>query len=132
MTDLPQPADPHDQISTQILKVHNDSYGTGAAGAVVHLLDDLVVVVIDELELTKGEHLMIENGHGDSVLAMRSAFQAAIEPTFTAIVERATGRRVRSFLSTTCLAPPYSLELFRLHPQAVSAPAGGLAQPTAS
>jgi len=34
--------------------------------------------------------------------------------TFTAIVERATGRRVTSFLSNTSVEALYSVEIFRL------------------
>jgi uncharacterized protein YbcI len=49
------------------------------------------------------------------VLATRSAFQQAIEPTLSAVVERATGRKVASFLSTTSLSNLRSVELFRLH-----------------
>jgi hypothetical protein len=75
----------------RVLRVHRESYGTGAGDVVVHELDE-------------------------KVLSMRSAFQQVIEPTFTAIIERGTGRRVSSFLSTTHLDPSYSVELFRLRP----------------
>ena len=110
------PADGHEQIASEVLCVHRESYGTGAGSVVVHTLDDLVVVLLDELELSAGERLLLDNGHSENVLSMRSAFQQAIEPTFTAIIERATGRRVTSFLSTTHLDPSYSVEFFRLEP----------------
>jgi uncharacterized protein YbcI len=106
----------HEQIASEVLRVHRDSYGTGAEDVVVHTLDDMVVVLLDKLELPAGERLLIDNGHSQKVLSMRSAFQQAIEPTFTAIIERGTGRRVSSFLSTTHLDPSYSVELFRLRP----------------
>ena len=57
-----------------------------------------------------------EAGHGDAVQATREAFQDAIAPTFKAIVERATGRRVTSFTSRMSMEPMYSVELFRLGP----------------
>jgi len=107
-------ADAHAQIATQVLQVHLDSYGTGAGNVVVHILDDVVVVVIDQLELAPSEKTLIEGGHTESVANMRASFQQAIEPTFTAIVERATGRRVTSFLSNTSIPSLYSVEIFRL------------------
>ena len=109
---------PQDQIAAEILAVHQNSYGVGASEVTAHLLDDMVVVMIDGLELTKLEKLLIENGNGQSVLDMRSSFQQAIKPTFSAIVERATGRRVRTFFSNTDLTDLLSVEFFRLHPAA--------------
>lgn len=107
---------PEDQIADEILSVHESSYGVGASDVVVHLLDDAVVVLIDGLELTAGERTLIEGGEGRHVLRMRTEFQGVIEPTFTAIVERATGRRVRTFFSNTSLEDLLSVEFFRLHP----------------
>jgi uncharacterized protein YbcI len=114
--DLVPRTDPRREISEQVLRVHEDSYGTGAGEVVVHLLDDLVLVMLDKLELSAAEKTLLEGGRAESVEIMRSAFQGAIEPTFSAIVERATGRRVISFMSWTSLAPLYSVELFRLSP----------------
>ena len=112
---MPQ-GDPRREISEGVLRVHADSYGTGADEVVVHVLDDLVLVMLDKLELSAVEKTLIEGGRAESVEMMRSAFQGAIEPTFSAIVERATGRRVIGFMSWTSLAPLYSVELFRLAP----------------
>ena len=47
----------------------------------------------------------------------REAFQDAIASTFKAIVERATGRRVDSFVSHMDVEDLYAVELFRLHPE---------------
>jgi uncharacterized protein YbcI len=106
-----------DQIATEVLRVHQDSYGTGAADVEVHLLADLVVVLLSGLELTPGEQTLLDGGYSASVSDMRARFQERIRPTFEAIIERATGRRVRSFLSNTDLDDRYSVEFFRLHPQ---------------
>ena len=126
MTDIadpPSPADPRSQIAAEILRVHEDSYGGGAGSVTTHVLGDLVVVVLDALELSPSENTLIDGGHQRSVLSTRAAFQEAIEPTFRAIIERATGRRVDSFLSNTSLKPPFSVEIFRLAP----APGDGFA-----
>lgn len=105
------------EIADEILRVHNESYGTGASKIEVHLLENLVVVVMD-IELAPSEETLLGAERGDAVKATREAFQQVIAPTFDAIVERATGRRVQSFLSSVSLDPLYAVELFRLEPHA--------------
>lgn len=57
---------------------------------------------------------MLQSGREDSVAETRASFQGAISATFKAIVERATGRTVTSFLSNTSVGSLYSVEVFRL------------------
>jgi uncharacterized protein YbcI len=102
-------------IESEILRVHEQSYGTGAIAIRTHLSGDTVLVVID-VELTAAERTLLGAGQADAVKLNREAFQQAIAPTFTAIVERATGRRVRSFVSAMNIDPLYSIEFFRLEP----------------
>ena len=102
-------------IAKQILAVHEESYGTGASEVQVHIADDTVVVILD-VELTAAERTLLGGDQASAVKGTREAFQEVIAPTFTAIVERTTGRRVRSFLSSMNMEPPYSVELFRLEP----------------
>jgi uncharacterized protein YbcI len=83
----------------------------------VHVLDDSVICFLDELELQRNEEFMISAGHADAVVEMRSRYEAAIKTTFQAAVERATGRRVVSFVSATKLSPNYAVEIFRLGPR---------------
>lgn len=119
MTESVDDRSTRDQIATEILNAHERSYGASAAEVTVHLLEDVVVVMIDGLELTVGERTLIEGGTDIRVvLAAREEFQHVIEPTYSAIVERATGRRVRTFLSNTSLEGLLSVEFFRLHPAA--------------
>jgi uncharacterized protein YbcI len=104
-------------IANEFLRVHRSAYGTGAGDVSVHMHEDIVMVWLDELELSLAERTLLDGGNSATVLRTRAAFQEAIEPTFTAIVERATGRKVADFLSTTSLESQCSVELFRLHPQ---------------
>jgi uncharacterized protein YbcI len=84
----------------------------------VQLMDDMIVVVIDT-ELTLAEQTLVDAGSAAVVKQMREAYQTAIAPTFNAIIERHTGRRVASFLSSMSMDhPAYSLEFFRLAPAA--------------
>jgi uncharacterized protein YbcI len=103
-------------LAEELMRLHCESYGKGALRAKVHILDDMVVALLDEIEFLPNEEFMIEAGKADAVVAMRSRYQQAIETTFRAAVERATGRRVTSFASNTKLDPNYAVEIFRLAP----------------
>ncbi len=105
------------EIAREVLRVHMESYGTGAESVEVYIHENLVVVLLDELDLAASERTMIIGGRPDIVTNMRSAFQDEIGSTFAAIVERATGRRVIGFLSNTSLEPLFSVEFFRLAPR---------------
>lgn len=105
-----------EDLGTDLLRIHEASYGKGAGSVTVYLHEDSVFVIMDELELQANEEFLIEAGHGDGVVDVRSRFQQAIETTFRSAVERATGRRVTSFASVTKLSPNYIVEIFRLGP----------------
>jgi uncharacterized protein YbcI len=109
------PESVRDEIAREILRVHIEAYGDTPREAKVYVIDDIALVVIDA-EPTVSESTLIEAGHGDAVRATREAFQDAIAPTFTAIIERATGRRVTSFSSRMSVEPMYDVEFFRLEP----------------
>lgn len=104
-----------DELKREILNVQEEAYGAGARTVQVGLMEDFVLIILDVV-LTQAEQTLIDADRGDAVIATREAFQDAIAPTFTAIVERATGRRVSSFVSKMVLKPLYSVELFRLEP----------------
>ena len=64
------------------------------------------------------EEFLIDNGHGEIVGNIRSQYEKAIEPTFRAAVERATGRRVIAFSSHVQVEEPrFMTEIFRLEPR---------------
>jgi uncharacterized protein YbcI len=104
-------------IAEQLLSIHRDSYGRAAERAVCHLIEDTLIVLLDGLELLPNEEFLVRNGAEDAVAEMRTRYQKAIEPTFRAAVERATGRRVIAFASHVTLeGPRFALEVFRLEP----------------
>jgi uncharacterized protein YbcI len=115
----PTRAEIESAIADELMKVHHESYGTGASALQVHIRDDLVLAVID-VELTPAERTLLNAGEVDAVKIMRESFQDAIEPTFRAIVEHATGRTVIAFLSAMSIDPVYSIEFFRLGPESPS------------
>jgi uncharacterized protein YbcI len=101
-------------LAQDLLRIHKESYGKGAGRADVRIHDDVVYCMLDDLELLPNEEFMIGAGKGDAVVDIRTRYQSAIETTFRAAVERATGRRVVSFASITKLDPNYNVEIFRL------------------
>lgn len=106
-------------IAAELNRVQEDSYGAGAREISVTIGHDAVFVLLD-IELAPSEQTLIDSGRGEAVKSVRDAFQLAIEPTFRAIVERATGRRVCAFASLNSIDPLFAVEVFRLVPQSAS------------
>ena len=114
----PTPSEIEESTARQLLAIHEDSYGRGATKATSHLAGDTLVVVLDGLELLPNEEFMIANGKEEAVRDLRRRFQQAIESTFRAAVERATGREVVAFTSNTHVGEPrFAVEIFRLAPE---------------
>ena len=103
-----------DELAAEILKIHEESYGKGAQTPHAVVNGDWVMVILDGLELLPNEKFMIENGQGDKVKTVRSQYQIAIQSSFRAAVERATGRRVVGFASATSIEDNFVAEIFKL------------------
>jgi len=111
----PTPQEVRDEISREILRIHEESYGSGSEHAHTYVGNGYVIVVLDDLELLPNEKFLIENGKHETVTQVRTRYQEAIKTSFTAAIERATGRNVIGFASTTSLDdPPFVAEIFRL------------------
>ena len=104
-------------ILRDLLRIHEETYGKGATSAKTLVSEDLVVVMLDDIELQHNEQFLVGAGEAQAVIEVRGRYQQAIETTFRAAVERATGRRVVSFASVTKLDPNYIVEIFRLAPR---------------
>jgi uncharacterized protein YbcI len=106
-----------DEICRDLMEIHRESYGRPAASAQAHFLGDTVIVLLDGLQLLPNEEFLIDNGHWEAVDNVRAHYQKAIEPTFRAAVERATGRRMIGFSSHVQIEEPrFMTEIFRLEP----------------
>jgi uncharacterized protein YbcI len=86
------------EISREIVRIHARYYGRGPTKAKAIWRHDVVVVILEEI-FTKAEHVLLEAGHFQQVRSHRQAFQDQVEPLFCQVVEQATGRQVRAFLS---------------------------------
>jgi uncharacterized protein YbcI len=119
---LPEDTGLAEQISAEIARIHEASYGEEVRSITTHVLDDLVVCVLD-IDLLTYERTLLENGRRDELVRrVRQEYQEVIGSTFIATVEHFTGRRVVGFLSDTHLEPHFSVELFRLAPEAPMPP----------
>ena len=104
-----------DEIALEILRIHEESYGKGAKSAHAFVGNGYVIVVLDDVELLPNEKFLVENGKQDTVIQVRTQYQHAIRASFSAAIERATGRRVVGFASTTSMDEPrFAAEIFKL------------------
>src|SRR5215212_3601212 len=100
-------------IANEIVRLQSDYYGKGPTKARVRVDADVIVVVLEET-FTPAERTLIERGEAEGIQDIRRRFQRAMAEQFVAIVEQATGRRVRSFFSDTDLKNDISVEIFVL------------------
>ena len=100
-------------ISKEIVRLQAEYYGKGPTKAKTYIVDDLVVVVLEE-SFTRAEKTLVERGEREAIQHIRRRFQQAMADSFTSVVEQATGRRVRAFLSETDIEQDVSVETFLL------------------
>jgi uncharacterized protein YbcI len=100
-------------ISREIVRLQAEYYGKGPTKAKTYIVEDLVVCVLEET-FTRAEKTLVDHGEREAVQQIRRRFQQRMADDFTGIVEQATGRRVRAFLSETNLEQDVSVETFLL------------------
>jgi uncharacterized protein YbcI len=111
----PSAEEVREEVSREILRIQEESYGKGAGQAKAFVGDDFVVVVLDDLELLPNEKFLLEHGKHETVVQVRHQYQQAIQASFRAAIERATGRTVIGFASTTSMDEPrFAAEIFKL------------------
>src|SRR5918995_2869115 len=101
------------RISREIVRLQAEYYGKGPTRAKTYIVDDLVVVVLEET-FTRAEKTLADRGERDAIQHIRRRFQQQMAESFTNVVEEATGRKVRTFLSETDIDHDVSVETFLL------------------
>jgi uncharacterized protein YbcI len=101
------------RISNEMVRLQADYYGKGPTRAKTYIVEDLVVVVLEET-FTRAEKTLAARGERDAIQHIRRRFQQQMAESFTAIVEQATGRKVRTFVSETDIENDVSVETFLL------------------
>jgi uncharacterized protein YbcI len=100
-------------ISTEIVRLQAEYYGKGPTRAKTYIVEDLVVVVLEE-SFTRAEKTLAERGEREAIQQIRRRFQQQMAESFTSVVEQATGRKVKVFLSDTDIDQDVSVETFLL------------------
>ena len=103
-------------ISNGLAHLHMRFYGRGPARVKTHRFDDLVVCTLWN-GFTTVERTLLERGKATAVEAFRRTFQSTMEAQFTEVVEEATGRSVRAYMSQVHVDPDVAVEIFVLGPK---------------
>src|SRR5215217_9394991 len=101
------------KVSKDIVRLQAEYDGKGPTRAKTYIVEDLVVVVLEE-SFTRAEKTLAERGEKDAIEHIRRRFQQQMADDFTSVVEQATGRKVRVFLSETNIDQDVSVETFLL------------------
>ena len=101
------------KISREMVRLQAEYYGKGPTKAKTYIVEDLVVVVLEET-FTRAEMTLAERGEREAIEQVRRRFQQQMADKFTSVVEQATGRKVRVFLSETNIEQDVSVETFLL------------------
>jgi uncharacterized protein YbcI len=107
---------PAQQISQRVVALLQEYTGRGPQRART-TIDRLLVSVVLEDTLTKGERSLVDAGHGEHVLATRRAYQEAMREDAILAVEQILGCRVAAMLSANHIDPDLAVESFVLHPE---------------
>ena len=99
------------QLSREIVQLHVRLYGRGPTKARSYLQADYAVCILEEI-FTTAERTLIDAGSGEHVHETRRKFQEAVATQFVEVVERVTGRGVRTFFSQVDIGSNMSLEFF--------------------
>jgi uncharacterized protein YbcI len=108
-------------ISNAIVAIQKELYGRGPTKAQTHIGDDLVVVVLQG-GYSRAENTLVAAGRDDAVNESRLAMQDTLEEPSVTVVQRLTGRAVRSFMSANDPEQEYQVEVFVLEPESGPAP----------
>lgn len=112
-------------VNVAMIALHARYHGREPASARTQMMgEDMLACLLGDV-YTDVEKTMIELQRQALVHETRSTFQQAMEHRFIADVERLTGRRVATFISSHHVGPDLEVELFLLEPRAVTRAADG-------
>jgi uncharacterized protein YbcI len=109
-------------VSLEMVRLYKEHFGRPKSARTYWAGPDALVVFLEDT-LTHAERNMVETGEHERLRDKRVTVQYATVREFCAPVERITGRKVRSFLSSTDTeVDGLSMETFVLHPPAYDGP----------
>jgi uncharacterized protein YbcI len=105
------------QISNDMVRLYKNLFGRGPTRARTSYAGPDTILVTLEHSLTPAEQTLAEMGEHQRLRDVRLFFQYAREEDFREVIERATGRQVRAFISGIDAREDVSAELFYLRPR---------------
>ncbi len=96
-------------------RIYRDQFGRGPALCRTYWAGDDALVAVLEETFTPAERNLARMGEEQRLRDVRLFLQYASEQEFRASVERASGRRVRAFVSGLDAQQDVSVEMFVLH-----------------
>src|SRR5205085_12430985 len=114
------------RFRSAMTQMHPKSYGRAADSVRTVLHGDYVISFLEDI-YTPMERTLLDSGRVEAVTQARLAFQQAMKEDFVRIVEEATGRKVRAFLSQVHFDPDLAAEVFVLEPDGRGAAEDGAA-----
>lgn len=99
-----------------MVHLYKELFGRGPTKAKTDLIGDEAVLCTLEHSLTQAEKALVGLGEHQRLRDTRMYFQYATEQRFLEVIERATGRKVRAFISGLDAGKDVAAELFYLEP----------------
>jgi uncharacterized protein YbcI len=87
------------EISREMVRLYKELFGRGPTKARTEFAGPDIVICSLENSFTPAERSLAEMGEHQRLRDTRMYFQRATADRFTAIIERATNRKVRAFIS---------------------------------
>jgi uncharacterized protein YbcI len=110
-------------ISNEMVRLYKAQFGRGPTTVRTMFAGSDTVLVLLEDTLTPAERNLVELGEHHRLRDTRMFFQYASVREFCEPIERLTGRKVRSFLSSIdTVVDGLSIETFVLHPKGYTGP----------
>lgn len=103
-------------LANEMVALYKSHLGRGPTKSRAHWAGDDVLLVTLEDSLTPAEHHLVELGEHARLRDARTFAQYATVPEFVEIVERLSGRVVRSFVSGIDTRADVCSEVFYLEP----------------
>jgi len=99
------------EISREIVQLHARLYGRGPTRAKTYIQGEYALTILEEV-FTHAEETLVRAGKADHVQSTRAEFQDIVEDEFISVVEAATGRTVRAFISQIHVGHGVVVEVF--------------------
>ena len=104
-------------VSRALVRLYKEQFGRGPETAHSYFAGPDTVICLLADTLTPVERSMLDMGERQRLRDIRMLFQYATETKFRAVVEEATGRKVKAFMSGVDVDQDLACEIFVLEPK---------------